>query len=160
MQSLHSHLWKNDQLKFEATSKLLKLINEGIKIWSRGFSNLPKLINILQFIVGFRVDTWLQAKTPAFHLWEHRWQDFPFEKRHFGHAFCTPCITNAPKNALSSHMWTLILKIFLWAPPCWAHWLDTRYERMPNALKVFGNHACIKPLHHMSSSPTLHITSW
>ena len=27
MQSLHSHLWENDQLKLEATPKLLKLIN-------------------------------------------------------------------------------------------------------------------------------------
>ena len=29
MQSLHSRLWKKDLLKFEATPKLLKLINGG-----------------------------------------------------------------------------------------------------------------------------------
>jgi len=46
MQSLHSHLRKNDQLKFEAISKFLKLI-DGASKQEAGLSNLPKLIKAL-----------------------------------------------------------------------------------------------------------------
>ena len=44
MQSLNSHVLKNDLRNFEATQKLLKLINGG-KNKKRGSSNLLKIIN-------------------------------------------------------------------------------------------------------------------
>ena len=41
MQSLHSHLRKNDLLKFEAPPKLLKVITGGVEIRSGVLQNLP-----------------------------------------------------------------------------------------------------------------------
>ena len=55
MQSLHSHLRKDDLLEFEATPKIAKINKRGVKIRSGGSSNLPKLMNVPPFIVGFRV---------------------------------------------------------------------------------------------------------
>ena len=46
---------ENDLLNFEATPKLLKLINGGVKISGGELSNLPKLVNVPPFIIGFRV---------------------------------------------------------------------------------------------------------
>ena len=53
MQFMHSYLWENDIHKFEATIKLLNRMGGQIK--KLGSFNLPKLIKISPFIMGFRV---------------------------------------------------------------------------------------------------------
>ena len=59
MQSLLSHLRKNDLLKFEVTPILLNLINWGrVQTRKRGSSNFPKVINgppllwVLEYLIS------------------------------------------------------------------------------------------------------------
>ena len=60
-------------------------------------------------------------------------KDLPVLKKMFEYSFCALCTKNTTKYSFSTHMGIIVLKIFLWTLR-----LDRRYERMPNALKVFG----------------------